>query len=56
MSAPARAQSVTWMGVAHAGGNDLSLDIGIVEEHIVDRLDQLDARLAEYRQDGPGRG
>ena len=34
-------------GVAHAGGNDLSLDIGIVEEHIVDRLDQLDARLAD---------
>ena len=34
-------------GVAHAGGNDLGLDIGIVEEHIVDRLDQFDARLAD---------
>lgn len=34
-------------GIAHAGGDDLSLDVRIVQEYIVDSLDQINAWLAD---------
>ncbi len=37
-------------GVAHAGRDDLGLDVGVVEEHVVDGLDELDAPLGDIVQ------
>lgn len=37
-------------GIAHAGGDDLRLDVGVVQEHIVNGLHQLDARTADVIQ------
>ena len=34
-------------GIAHAGGDDLSFDVRIVQEYIMDSLDQINARLAD---------
>ena len=34
-------------GIAHAGGDDLSLDVRIVQEYIMDSLNQINARLAD---------
>ena len=34
-------------GIAHTGGDDLSLDVRIVQEYIMDSLDQINARLAD---------
>ena len=37
-------------GVAHAGRDDLGLDVGVVEEHVVDGLNELDAPLGDIVQ------
>ena len=37
-------------GIAHAGGDDLRLNVRVVQEHIVDGFHQLNARLADVIQ------
>src|SRR5699024_2038514 len=37
-------------GVAHTGGDDLSLNVGIIQEHVVNVLNQFDARLRNIVQ------
>ena len=37
-------------GVADAGGDDLGVDVGVVQEHIMDGLNQVDAGLADVIQ------